>query len=216
MALLRIPVTSRDHVIGDDDAPVTVVEYGDYECPFCAAAHPVVKQILARHGKNLRFLFRHFPLVEVHPHAEPAAETAEFAASQGLFWPMHDAIFANQHRLSIPLLIALAASLKLSPIALRDALADGRFAEKVQADFAGGVRSGVNGTPTFFINGVRFDSPLGVAALPAAIDATMRVGGSGYATATNANSPRRVTVLVHDGSPPDHRFGRAMSALRRG
>ena len=189
MAMLRDLVTSRDHVIGDDHAAVTIVEYGDYECPFCAGAHSVVKQILARHGQNLRFLFRHFPLVEVHPHAEPAAETAEFAATQGLFWPMHDAIFANQHRLSISLLIALAASLELSPISLRDALADSRFAAKVQADFAGGVRSGVNGTPTFFINGVRFDNPFGVAALPAAIDTTLRAGGSEQARATTARAP---------------------------
>jgi protein-disulfide isomerase len=87
---------------------------------------------------------------------------------------MHDAIFANQHRLNIPLLIALTASLKLSPIALRDALANGWFAPKVRADFAGGVRSGVNGTPTFFVNGVRFDTPLGVAGLPAVIDAMMQ------------------------------------------
>jgi protein-disulfide isomerase len=174
MALLKIPVTALDHVIGDDNAQVTVVEYGDYECPFCAAAQPVVKQILARHGRNLRIAFRHFPLVEMHPHAEAAAETAEFAGSHGLFWPMHDAIFANQHRLNIPLLIALTASLKLSPIALRDALANGWFAPKVRADFAGGVRSGVNGTPTFFVNGVRFDSPLGVAGLPAVIDAMMQ------------------------------------------
>jgi protein-disulfide isomerase len=174
MALLKIPVTALDHVIGDDNAQVTVVEYGDYECPFCAAAQPVVKQILARHGRNLRIAFRHFPLVEMHPHAEAAAETAEFAGSHGLFWPMHDAIFANQHRLNIPLLIALTASLKLSPIALRDALANGWFAPKVRADFAGGVRSGVNGTPTFFVNGVRFDTPLGVAGLPAVIDAMMQ------------------------------------------
>ena len=89
-----------------------------------------------RGGRNIRFVFRHFPLVEMHPHAEPAAETAEFAGSHGLFWPMHEAIFANQHALNIPLLIALAASLKLSPIELRDALANGRFASKIQADFA--------------------------------------------------------------------------------
>ncbi|MDR3531789.1 MAG: thioredoxin domain-containing protein [Rhodopila sp.] len=177
MAQLRIPVTSLDHVIGDENAAVTIVEYGDYECPFCAAAQPIVKQILARHGRNLLFAFRHFPLAEMHPHAEPAAETAEFAGSQGLFWPIHDAIYANQHRLNTPVLIALAASLKLSPISLRDALATHRFLRKVQADFAGGVRSGVNGTPAFFINGVRFDHPLGAAGLPAAIDATMRVAG---------------------------------------
>jgi len=171
MAQLRIPPNSADHVIGDESAAVTIVEYGDYECPFCAAAHPIVKQILAEHGGNLRFVFRHFPLTEMHPHAEPAAETAEYAGTQGVFWPMHDAIYANQQRLNVPLLIATAASLKLSTVALRDALAERRFLSKIQADFAGGVRSGVNGTPTFFINGTRFDHPLGAAALPAAIDA---------------------------------------------
>jgi protein-disulfide isomerase len=204
MTWLRIPVTSLDHVVGDDNAAVTIVEYGDYECHFCAAAHPIVKQILARYGDNLRFAFRHFPLVEMHPHAEPAAETAEFAGSQGLFWPMHDAIYANQPRLNIPLLIALAANLKLSPISVRDTLASHSFASNIQTDFAGGVRSGVNGTPTFFINGLRFDHPLGAAGLPAAIDATMRVGG----VATNANSPGRVTILAEDGSPPDLRYQR--------
>jgi protein-disulfide isomerase len=196
MAQLRSPLTPFDHVIGGNDTAVTIVEYGDYECPSCAAAQPIVRQTLARYGSNLRFAFRHFPLVEVHPHAEPAAETAEFAGSQGLFWPMHDAIFANQHRLNVPLLIALAASMKLSPIALRDALANSRFAPKIRADFTGGVRSGVNGTPTFFVNGMRFDSPLGVAGLPAAIDATIRIGG----VATDANSSMNVTLVAEDGS----------------
>jgi protein-disulfide isomerase len=196
MAQLRSPLTPFDHVIGGDDVAVAIVEYGDYECPFCAAAQPVVRQLLARYGSSLRFAFRHFPLAEVHPHAEPAAETAEFAGSQGLFWPMHDAIFANQHRLNIPLLIALAASMKLSPIALRDALAIGGFAPKIHADLIGGVRSGVNGTPTFFVNGTRFDSPLGVAGLPVAIEATMRLRG----VATDANAPVNVTLVAEDGS----------------
>jgi protein-disulfide isomerase len=195
MAQLRNPVTSADHVIGDDSAAVTIVEYGDYECPFCASAHPIVKQVLARHGRNLRFVFRHFPLVEMHPNAEPAAETAEFAGTQGLFWPMHDAIYANQPRLNIPLLISLAAGLKLSTVALRDALAQQRFAPKIQADFAGGVRSGVNGTPAFFINGMRLDHPLGAAALPAAIDATLQISSD----SARANSPSRVTFLRDDG-----------------
>jgi protein-disulfide isomerase len=212
MARLRIPVTSADHVIGNDDAPVTLVEYGDYQCPYCAAAHPIVKQILARHGNNLRFVFRHFPLVEMHPLAEPAAETAEFADSHEQFWQMHDAIYTNQRSLSIALLIALAANLDLSTIELRDALASHRFLPKIQADFAGGVRSGVNGTPTFFINGVRFDRPLGAAGLPAAIDATLQDRG----VATEANPPRTVTVLVQDGLPPDRRPGGQMFQQRRG
>jgi len=147
-----------------------MVEYGDYECPHCAAAQPVLAQILARFGDQVRFVYRHFPMVEVHPIAGPAAEAAEFAGSRGLFWQMHQSIFANQPRLSVPLLISLAAQLKLSPVELRDALAAGTFAPKVQGDFITGVRSGVNGTPTFFVNGVRHDSPYGVATLASAID----------------------------------------------
>ncbi len=173
MGRLKSPVTSRDHIQGSDNAIVTLVEYGDYQCPYCGAAQPIVKQIQARFAGKLRLVFRHFPLVEVHPLAQPSAETAEFAGSQGRFWPMHDAIYANQHQLSITRLVTLAANLHLSPIALRDALALGTYAGKVQADFIGGVRSGVNGTPTFFINGVRHDSPLGVMDLAAAIDQTI-------------------------------------------
>ena len=173
MAILKSPVTSRDHIQGPNDAIVTLVEYGDYQCTYCRAAQPIVKQIQARSAGKLRLVFRHFPLVEVHPLAQPCAETAEFAGSQALFWPMHDAIYANQHQLSITLLVTLAASLQLSPIALRDALALGTYAGKVQADFIGGVRSGVNGTPTFFINGVRHDSSQGILDLAAAIDQTI-------------------------------------------
>jgi protein-disulfide isomerase len=173
MARLRTPLTPRDHVLGKDDAPVTVVEYGDYECPHCAAAQAILAQVLTDFGDRVRFAYRHFPLAEIHPFAGAAAETAEFAGSQGLFWPMHRSIFANQHRLSISLLVTLAASLKLSPVALRDALASGTFTAKVQEDFIGGIRSGVNGTPTFFVNGVRHDSPHGVATLSSAIEKAM-------------------------------------------
>lgn len=170
MVTLRVPVTSRDHIRGSQNALVTLVEYGDYECPYCGAAQPVVERLQARFSRELRVVFRHFPLVEVHPHSGPAAETAEFAGSNGVFWPMHDALFANQHRLSMPLMMTLASSLNLSTIALRDALASGQYAGKVRADFIGGVRSGVNGTPTFFLNGARYDSPIGVAGLGDAID----------------------------------------------
>ena len=170
MAQLAIPVSASDHTYGSDDPVVTLVEYGDYECPYCAAAQPVVQQILARHSSRLLFAFRHFPLTEIHPNAGPAAETAEFAGSHGLFWETHEAIFANQPRLSLPTLIELAVNLNLSGIALRDALATGRFAPKVLADFMGGVNSGVKGTPTFFINGSQFDSAGGFASLIPAID----------------------------------------------
>jgi len=149
---------------------VTVVEYGDYQCPYCAAAQPALGQILRHFGNQVRFVYRHFPLVEIHPVAGPAAEAAEFAGSRGLFWQMHQSIFVNQPRLSVPHLVTLAAQLELSPVDLRDALAAGTFAPKVQGDFIAGARSGVNGTPTFFVNGVRHDSPYGVATLASTID----------------------------------------------
>jgi len=173
MPRLRDPLTPDDHALGDDNALVAVVEYGDYQCPHCAAAQPVVEQILARFGGRLRLVYRHFPLAEVHPVAAPAAEMAEFAGSRGLFWQMHQSIFAAQPRLSVPLLISLAAHLKLPPVAARDALASGTFVPKVQRDFSGGLRSGVNGTPTFFVNGERHDSPHGVATLSSAIHQAM-------------------------------------------
>jgi protein-disulfide isomerase len=170
MAQLRAPVTRRDHILGNENALVSVVEYGDYECPHCAVAQPVLARMLIRYGDQLCFVYRHFPMVEVHPLAGTAAEVAEFAGSRGLFWQMHQSIFANQHRLSVPLLIALAANLKLPTTDLRDVLASGAFAARVQEDFITGVRSGVNGTPTFFVNKVRHDSPYGAATLESAID----------------------------------------------
>lgn len=153
MGLLKVPVTQHDHAMGPASAPMTMVEYGDYECPACGAAYPVVGAVLKYFGPRLRFVFRHFPLTQVHPNAETAAESAEFAASRGRFWDMHDAIYQNQERLSLPLLLTLADALQLSEVELRDALATEKFAAKVRNDFLGGVRSGVNGTPTFFING---------------------------------------------------------------
>ena len=170
MTRLRVPLTPQDHALGDDNALVTVVEYGDYQCPHCAAAQPVVGQILEHFGDRLRLVYRHFPLAEVHPIATPAAEMAEFAGSRGLFWQMHQSIFAAQPRLSVPLLISLAAQLKLPPVAARDALASGTFVPKVQRDFSGGLRSGVNGTPTFFINGVRHDASFDYGTLLEAIE----------------------------------------------
>jgi protein-disulfide isomerase len=133
------------------------VEYGDYECPHCAAAHPVTQRLCAQLPTELRFVFRHFPLSQVHPNAEGAAESAEYAGAHGRFWEMHDSIYANQDRLGLPLLFALCGALGLSESGLRDALVTGQFTPKVRNDFLGGVRSGVNGTPTFFINGRRHD-----------------------------------------------------------
>src|SRR5437899_3140658 len=135
MASLKVPVTEADHVQGDDSAPVTLVEYGDYECPHCAHAHGIVQQLQEQYGEQLRFVFRNFPLTEIHPLAEPAAEAAEFAATHGKFWEMHDAIYENQEDLSPELLLELAGELELSASGLRKALKDHEFQEKIRSEF---------------------------------------------------------------------------------
>jgi protein-disulfide isomerase len=170
MPELKVPVTSRDHILGADDAAVTLVEYGDYQCPYCAAAQTVVASLRRDFSDRLRFVYRHFPLAEVHPYAEPAAETAEFAGEHGRFWQMHDGLFANRDQLGPALFLALAGELGLSKLALRDALVERTYAPRVQEDFIGGVRSGVNGTPSFFINGLRHDGGFDLATLGAAIN----------------------------------------------
>ena len=170
MAKLKVPVGTDDHTQGPADAPVTLVEYGDYECPHCGHAYPIIKALQRRFGKQLRFAFRNFPLREIHPYAEAAAETAEFAATQGKFWEMHDLIFENQNSLSEQMLGELALRLTLDTQVLTEALGSGAFAEPVRRDFSGGVRSGVNGTPTFFINGHRHDGDFELETLRQAIN----------------------------------------------
>jgi protein-disulfide isomerase len=158
-ARLSAPVNDRDHVLGPADAPVTLVEYGDYECPYCGMAHPIVASILQQMGGTLRFVYRHFPLTRLHPHAEHAAEMAEAAGDRGKFWPMHNLLFQNQHALDDEDLVSYAARLGIQPDWAQFALTSHTFAQRVREDFMSGVRSGVNGTPTFFINGFRHDSP---------------------------------------------------------
>jgi protein-disulfide isomerase len=136
---------------------VTLVEYGDFECPHCGRAHPIVQGIRRYMGEHLRFVYRHFPLVEMHPHAEHAAEAAEAAGAQGRFWEMHDMLFRNQHALEDEDLVLYAARIGVDAQRVARELAAGTYARKVRDDFRGGIRSGVNGTPTFFINGARFD-----------------------------------------------------------
>jgi len=157
MATLKVPVTQHDHIRGPVNAPVTLVEYGDYECPFCGLAHPIVNAVRERFPRQLRFVFRHFPLSQAHPHAEAAAETAEFAGAHGRFWEMHDGLYENQAALSPELVRTLAQRLELDMERFEKDLASGQFRERVKRDFMGGVRSGVAGTPTFFINGERYD-----------------------------------------------------------
>jgi protein-disulfide isomerase len=168
---LTLPVSDRDHVQGPATAPVTLVEYGDYECPYCGAAYPIVKRLQERLGDRLRFVFRNFPLTTVHPHAEHAAEAAEAAGAQGKFWEMHDHLFEHQRALMDRKLAEYAAAtgLDLDRFA-RDM--DGRaHTDRVRTDFMSGVRSGVNGTPTFFINGRRHNGSYDFESLLAAIEA---------------------------------------------
>lgn len=170
MSRLRIPVSASDHIRGSAQAEVTLVEYGDYQCPYCAMANPIVNLMEQNFGRSLRVVFRNFPMTEVHPFAAAAAEAAEYAGDHGVFWEMHDALYANQQQLGMPLLFAIAARLNLSQIGLRDSLARSAHADRIQSDFIGGVRSGVNGTPTFFINGVRHDGGFSARELSAAIE----------------------------------------------
>ena len=170
---LKIPVRPEDHIEGEADAPCTLVEYGDYQCPHCGRAYPIVKRVQKHFGKRLRFVFRNFPLNEIHPFAETAAETAEFAAEGGKYWEMHDALFENQSRFNPSFFPELAQKLGLDAEGLKAALTQGKYRAHVKSDFMSGARSGVNGTPTFFINGQRLDGSWEYEDLAAAIDAAL-------------------------------------------
>ena len=154
---LMLPVSKRDHIQGDLTAAITLVEYGDFECPHCAAAHLIIKAIQNRMGDQLCFAFRHFPLSTVHPHAMQAAEASEAAGAQGEFWPMHDLLFESQENLEYEDLLADAQSLGLDLARFTSELMERKYEPRVKEDFTSGVRSGVNGTPGLFINGVRHD-----------------------------------------------------------
>ena len=156
-AQLVVPVSNNDHVAGPENAPITLVEYGDFECPHCGRAEPIVQGIRRYMGDRLRFVFRQFPLKEAHPHAEAAAEASEAAGAQGKFWEMHDTLFRNQRALDTKDLIDYAAEIGVDANRVAKELASGVYRRKVRDDFRGGIRSGVNGTPTFFINGSRLD-----------------------------------------------------------
>jgi protein-disulfide isomerase len=167
---LTLPVTpSRDHVRGPIDAPLTLLEYADFECPYCGMAYMIVENVIAQMGDQMRFVFRHFPLVDMHPHAERAAEVSEAAGAQGKFWDMHQMLFENQENLSDPFLLGYAQALGLDLARFTDDLATGTYRPKVAEDFISGVKSGVNGTPTFFINDVKHEGPWDAASLLAAL-----------------------------------------------
>jgi protein-disulfide isomerase len=170
-AELTLPVDEgRDHIQGSADAAVTLLEYGDYECPYCGAAYPIVKDVQSQLGDRLRFVFRNFPISTSHPHAEQAAEAAETAAAQGRFWEMHDLLYENQRRLEDDDLREYARRLELDQERFDRELADHVHESRVREDFMSGVRSGVNGTPTFYIDGVRHDDSYDAKTLIAALE----------------------------------------------
>jgi protein-disulfide isomerase len=154
---LTDPISDRDHLRGSPTASVTLVEYGDYECPYCGAAHPIVNEVQRLMGDDLLFAYRHFPLGQIHPHAPQAAEAAEAAAAQGRFWEMHDLLYEHQDRLEPPDLMTYAEALGLDLDRFAAELESHVHAPRVREDFMSGVRSGVNGTPTFFVDGVRYN-----------------------------------------------------------
>jgi protein-disulfide isomerase len=159
---LAPPVTERDHQQGGPDALVTLIEYGDFECPYCGAAYPVLKRVKARLGSGLRFVFRNFPLGEIHPHAQQAAEASESVAARGgsqAFWSMHDAMFEHQRALDMESLAAYASAAGVPGEEVLHDLEHGIYRDAVRDSFLGGVRCGVNGTPTLFIDGIRYDGP---------------------------------------------------------
>lgn len=175
---LRPPVSEHDHIAGPADAPLTLVEYGDYQCPHCAAADPVVRAVQKAFGDQLRFVFRNFPLTEMHPAAEPAAELAEGAAVQGKFWEAHHAIFAYSRRhgpasLGPDAFASIAGTLELDAEKLEAGVSSHLYLDRIKNDFNGGIRSGVNGTPSFFLNGHRFDGAPTVEGLTEALRAAL-------------------------------------------
>jgi protein-disulfide isomerase len=154
---LTLPVNHRDHIQGEDTAPVTLLEYGDYECPYCGQAYPIIKQVQKHFGPKLRFVFRNFPVSQIHPYAQHAAEAAECAATQNKFWEMHDYLYEHQQALDDKHLEKYASELALDLARFKNDMFMHVHAARVREDFLSGVRSGVNGTPTFYIDNTRYN-----------------------------------------------------------
>jgi diadenylate cyclase len=186
------PVGARDHARGPEDAPVTLVKYGDYECPYCGRAHPVLKEVQERAKERVRFVFRHFPLDSVHPRARRAAQAAEAAAAQGRFWEMHDLLYESQGELGDEDLVRYAAELGLDLRRFEEDLATERYARRIEEDRLGGDHAGVNGTPAFFVNGVRYTGRVSLDELLAAVE-----------EAAGVPSPDEGRVVERRGPLPD-------------
>ena len=171
---LSVPVSERDHILGPAAAPVSLLEYGDYECPDCGRAYFVIEELRRLAGDTFSFAFRNFPLMQKHTHAEHAAEAAEAAGAQGKFWEMHDTLFQHQQALGDADLVLHATSLDLDTSRFLRDLASHTYAARVAAHIAGGIRSGVKGTPTVFINDIRHAGPHDLASLRTAIERAAR------------------------------------------
>lgn len=171
---LAVPVGATDHVIGPDHAPVTVVEYGDFECPNCKQAAPAVKLLLERFSEEVRFVYRHFPQETLHPHALRAAEAAECAAAQGRFWAMHDLLFANQDHLQGKHLRQYAEQLELDMARYDAELDDEIYLQRIREHVDGGGRSHLRSTPGFFVNGIIVDVSFGLRSLFDAAEAALK------------------------------------------
>ncbi|PWT72249.1 MAG: disulfide bond formation protein DsbA [Bacteroidetes bacterium] len=157
MSILHPPVSKEDHVQGNKNAKITLLEYGDYQCPFCGHAYPIVKKLQKIFGNDLQFVFRNFPIVEAHPNAYNAALSAEASGLQGKFWEMHDIIFENQNSLGWDSLISYARSLGIDTNKFKKDIESGHLQQRIDGDLESGLRSGVNGTPSFFINGKKYN-----------------------------------------------------------
>jgi protein-disulfide isomerase len=168
-------ITADDHVLGPADAPVAVLEYGDYECPFCRGAARDVHRMLDLYPGLIRFVFRNFPISALHPHAEQAAEAAEAAAVQGKFWGMYELLLRPSSRLDLDSLLSYARSLGLDVDRFGQEVTGGAYAAKIERDVREGVRNGVNATPKFYVDGVRIDGKLPLEGLEDAIRASVRV-----------------------------------------
>ena len=174
MSQLAVPVHAQDHMLGKPDASVVLVEYADYQCPYCGDAYPVVKQVAEAFGDQVCVVFRNYPLVNAHPEALHAAIVAEFAAENGKFWEAHDALFEHQRQLGVPVFAKIVADLGLSLQGLEKALQTRRAEERIRNDIDSGDRSGVNGTPAFFINDKKFEPRGGFDDVFAAVQAQLR------------------------------------------
>jgi protein-disulfide isomerase len=152
-------ITQDDWILGKADSPVMILEYGDFECPYCAMARPILQGLVTEHPDTIHLVFRHFPIATTHPHALIAAEAAEAAGAQGKFWEMHDLLFTHQNRLVFDDLRIYADKLGLDMARFDREMMTHRYEDEVQKDFHSGIQDGANGTPSIFINGLRYDGP---------------------------------------------------------